>query len=203
MQELLELSPEALESLLKRLTLHAHRKMLRIYWRGARVKTGVGVAKGYEAKDFALDAIQMAMEGTRSWNREKYQTIEAFLKSIIDSIVSHLVVSDENKRVRQLATDENDGSTFEIPGFANDSFTLLKREESQKRFRDSIWRQLEGDEFLLQLLECLEADITKPADIANMLDMEVKDVYNGKKRLRRKVEKIYRKMSPQGKAAKV
>ena len=38
------------------------------------------------------------------------------------------------------------------------------------------------------MFECLEADITKPSDIAGYLGLSVGEVNNAQKRIRRKVE---------------
>ena len=71
--------------------------MRRLTWRGAYVARGGSVPGGYEPYDFTLDAIDKAMDGTRPWNREKYKTLESFLRSIIDSDINHLVESVDTR----------------------------------------------------------------------------------------------------------
>ncbi len=57
-------------------------------------------------------------------------------------------------------------------------------------------KEIGTDEFLVQLFECLQADITKPSEIAEILDMEVEEINNGKKKLRRRLEKVEQKFAP-------
>ena len=103
LDELLALSDVETETLLKRLTLHAHCKMRHLTWRGVSVNRGDAVPGGYEAYDFALDAIEKLLDGRRPWNREKYMTLEAALRSTIDSDINHLAESADNARGRRLA----------------------------------------------------------------------------------------------------
>lgn len=111
MQEILDLSREAQERLLERLTHHALCKMRRLTWRGAYIARGGSVPGVYEPYDFALDAIEKAVDGTRPWNREKGKTLESFLRSIIDSDINHLVDSVDNATGRRLAPQSGKDET--------------------------------------------------------------------------------------------
>lgn len=199
MQEILDLSREAQERLLKRLTHHALCKMRRLTWRGAYVARGGSVPGGYEPYDFALDAIGKAMDGTRPWNREQYKTLEAFLRSIIDSDVNHLVDSVDNATGRRLGPQTGKGETataYEVPGTEPDPLVVVIDNEWQSRFHDAATKDLKGEEFLTKLLECMEAEITDPQEIADVLGTTVDQVNNEKKKLRRRLDKLDTRIKP-------
>lgn len=202
LKELLDLSPDGQECLLKRLTHHALRKMRRLTWRGAYASRGGAVPGAYEAHDFALDAVSKALDGSRRWNREVHQTLEAFLRSIIDSDINHLVESVDNRIGRRLAPASGTGETlraYELAGTGPGPASIVIDEEWRDRFHKAARKELGDDEFLLQLLECMEADITAPRDIAELLGTTVERVNNDKKRLRRKLQKLDTRVKP-GKA---
>ena len=199
MQELLDLSCQEQERLLKRLTYHALGKMRRLTWRGAYIRRGGSAPGGYEPYDFALDAIAKAMDGTRSWNREVYETLESYLRSSIDSDINHLVESIDNKTGRRLspasAKDET-ATAYELEGTEPDPALVVIDQDWRNRFREAAIKELAGDELLLQLLECMEAEITAPLDIADLLRITADRVNNEKKRLRRKLDKLDTRIRP-------
>lgn len=202
MEELLALSNEEQETLLKRLTHHALCKMRSLTWRGAYVRKGGSVSGGYEPYDFALDAIQQLLDGSRTWNREKYLTLEAVLRSFIDSTISKAVNLIENKKERRMvpATEE---TTFDLIGDDPTPLQIVVDRDWQERFHKAAMGELNGDKFLIELLECLEADITAPSEIAQILDSKVDEVNNGKKRLQRRLEKLDKKFAPPKQRAKL
>jgi hypothetical protein len=198
-QEILELSPDDQERLLKRLTHHALCEMRPLKWRGAQVRRGGTVPGGHEPYDFALDAIAKAMDGTRAWNRNEYQTLESFLRSVIDSDISHLVESIDNSTGRRLAppsAKDETTSTYEVPGTEADPLLIIIDKDWQARFHEAALKELKGEDFLVKLLECMEADLTRPTEIADVLGTTVDFVDNEKKKLRRKLEKLDTRFKP-------
>ena len=181
-EEFLALSFEEQKMLLKRLTHHALCKMRLLTWRGAYLRRGGSVPGGYEADDFALDAIGQLIDGTRNWNREKYPTLESVLRSFIDSIISKIPTTGE--------------ATFDLIGNEPTPLQIAVNRDWEEHLHNAAIAELNGDQFLEQLLECLVADITAPSEIAQLLCVEVVDVHNGKKRLQRRLENLDRKFSP-------
>jgi len=195
-EELLALSDAEQETLLKRLTHHALCKMRSLTWRGAYVARGGSVPGGYEPYDFALDAIQKMFDGTRPWNKERYPTLEKALRATIDSDISHMVQSPENAKARRLTPVGQTAQAYDIPGTEENPLKVVIDRDWQDRYHKAAMKELEGDEFLKKLFQCLEAEITKPDEIATMLDTTVDEVNNGKKRIRRKLEKLDGKFPP-------
>tara|TARA_R110002049_G_scaffold300016_1_gene490561 strand:- start:2059 stop:2676 length:618 start_codon:yes stop_codon:yes gene_type:complete len=194
--EFLALSEDEQKTLLKRLIHHALQKMRRLTWRGAYVKKGGAVPGAYEPEDFAHDAIRKMLDGTRPWNREKSPTLLAALKSTIDSEISHMVESLDNRKGRRLSVKSEKDETvqaYDVPGTEPNPLVIVTDRDWQERCHNAVMKALEGDKLLEELFDCLEAEITDPADIADMLEISVSDVTNAKKRLRRKLEKLDKK----------
>lgn len=199
MREILDLSRDEEERLLKRLTHHAFCKMRPLTWRGAYIARGGSVPCGYEPHDFALDAIAKAMDGTRPWNRNVYKTMESFLRSIIDSDINHLVESVDNKTGRRLSPPsgrDDTATAYEVPGTEPDPLKVVIDKDWQARFHKAAIKELNGDDFLVKLLECMEAEITKPQEIADVLGTTADHVNSEKKRLRRKLDKLDTRIKP-------
>jgi len=173
--------------------------MRRLTWRGAYVARGGSVPGGYEPYDFALDAIAKAMDGIRPWNREVHTTLEGYLCSTIDSDISHLVESIDNRIGRRLSPPSGRDETvtaFELAGAEPDPLMVVIDKDWQARFHQDAMKELSGEEFLVKLLECMEAEITTPLDIAEVLGTTVDHVNNEKKRLRRRLDKLDIRIKP-------
>src|SRR5690606_14658438 len=144
------------ETLLKRLTVHAHCKMRRLTWRGVYVNKGDAVPGGYEPYDFALDAIEKMLDGRRPWNREKYPTIEVALRATIDSDINHLADSADNARGRRLATESSRGETaqaYEVPGTEPNPLSSVIDRDWQDRFHKAAMKELKDDALLIKIFE--------------------------------------------------
>jgi hypothetical protein len=192
-EEFVALTPEEQETLLKRLTHHALCKMRRLTWRGAYVTKGGAVPGGYEPYDFALDAIEKLLDGTRPWNKEKYATLEKALRSTIDSDINHLVESIDNAHGKRLGSPATKGDTalaYVVHSMEPIPIKVVIDRDWQEQYHKAAMKVLNGDAFLGKLFECLEGEITEPHEIATMLDISVDDVNNGKKRLRRTLAKL-------------
>jgi hypothetical protein len=104
------------------------------------------------------------MQRDRNWNRTKYKTVEQFLVSVIDSKISNLVNLPENKSERRLSPPSAKVGTvaaYEVPGTERDPLLIVIDREWQAKFHEAAMKELEGDEFLIQLLECMKVEITK------------------------------------------
>ena len=205
MQEFLDLSATEQEQLLDRLTDHALCKMRKLTWRGARIARGGSVPGGYEPYDLALEALADALAGEdRNWNRTKYSTVEAFLRSVVDSKISNLVTLAENRCERRMPEPSGKNGEpvrFDIPGTEKEPLVLLIDRESEQSFHEAAMKELDGDELLTQILECMEAEITKPMEIAEAVSTEEKpvsadDVNNALKRLERRLKKLDTRIKP-------
>jgi hypothetical protein len=78
------------------------------------------------------------------------------------------------------------------PG-GDDPETIVAEREAAERFRKLVVPEIRGDQLVERLFECLEAGYEKPAEIADLLGVDVKEIYNAQKRLGTKVEKALQK----------
>jgi hypothetical protein len=191
-----ELTDDELLKLLKRLALHADCKLARLRWRGVQ---GGSPPRGVQGQDIAADAITAVIEGTRAWDPKAQPDLLKHLRSVVDSIVSKLVNSFDNRSTRRLGppgVGDESSSAYEVTGSESDPAELVSSREAAEKFRAPIIEALQEDGLAYQVFECLEADITKPSEIADYLGLSVADVNNAQKRIRRKVEGT---MNPQKK----
>jgi len=204
-KEFYDLGTAEREQLLDRLTDHALRKMRKLTWRGARIAQGGSVPGGYEPYDIALDSLADAMAGgDRNWNRDKYSTVESFLRSVINSKISNLVNLAENKCERRMLPAAGKGDAvveYEVPGTERNPLLIVIDFDSRAKFHQMAMKELEGEELLIQLLECMEADIIKPSDIAETLSTKEKplttnDINNALKRFERRLAKLDKRIKP-------
>jgi hypothetical protein len=190
------LSEDELLELVERLTDYAYCKLVHLRWRGLSIKRGGSIPGGVEPGDLALQAIVDLIDGTRCWDREKNKDLLGFLKGVIDSQVSNLVNRAENRQSRWMTepADGHDGPEFEVsqPGFT--PYETVANKEAMEKFRAAIVKEIGDDPLVMSIFECLEADITKPAEMALLLEKDVSEINNAQKRLRNKVTKVRRKM---------
>lgn len=93
-------------------------------------------------------------------------------------------------------------TTFDLEGDALTPLQIVVDRDWQERFHTAAMAELKGDKFLIDLFECLEADITAPSEITQILGVEVDEVNNGKKRPRRRLEKLDKQFAPPKQRAK-
>ncbi len=185
-----QLSDDQWTELVERLTLHASCKMLRLYWRGVLGSRGGMAPGGIEAADLAAAAIVDVLEGNRVWDPKAHPDLLNFLRSMVDSKVSHLVEGVENQKTRRLVapdSGEEAVAAYQVAGREPDPADFVANRDSAERFRASVFKALESDELAYNVFECLDAEITKPSEIAQMLGVPVTDINNAQKRLGRKV----------------
>jgi hypothetical protein len=189
------LGDEAIRQLLADLADHADRKMRRLSWRGVRFVCGANAPGGCGAEDVVQTAVHRYLCGDRNWNRERYPALADFLKSVIDSIVSQLVNQAENKvssPFPQVSRQNGHVTAWDAPDPKASVLATVVDRELAARANDAIQLVLAGDEEARKVWGCITAGITKPREIAEMEDLDVKRVNNVKKRLRAKLDRVDR-----------
>jgi hypothetical protein len=177
----------------ERLTLHANGKLARLYWRGMSLAKGGSVPGGITPQDLAAEAIEDAIAGRRIWNSATEPDFYRFLRSVVDSKVSHLVECLENQVTRRIlvpAEGDDPPAAYEVADKAPDPETVCVNKDSLEEFRSAILAVIQGDTLVEGVFGCLEAELTEPQEMAVILNATVKDINNAQKRLRRKVEQV-------------
>lgn len=185
------------QELLERLSLHAQIKLCRLRWRGLPVSKGGHPPGGVEAGDIAADAITDVICGSRKWSEGSQPDFYKFLCDVVDSKISHLVESKENRIARRVKVDyrgdEDEEDESDCPAdkqFRPDQCAL--KNDLREHLRTFMLKELEGDELALGILSCLEVEIETPKEIAEYLEVTVKEINNAQKRSYRVLAKYIR-----------
>ncbi len=114
-----------------------------------------------------------------------------FLQSIVDSLIYHLSRSFESKRFKPIpvaTTEQGDFEEVEFEGREPNPARIFIHKDIAERVKGILAQEFKDDVVVNGILECFEADITKPAEIAELLEKDVKDIYNARKRLQRVID---------------
>jgi len=185
MTKLPELTNEQWQECLERLTLHAAKKFRFLGW------TGRMGPRGKEPQDVAYEAINKVLTGKRQYNKEVYPDFMNFLQSIVDSLIYHLSKSFESKRFKPIpatTTEQGDFEEVEFESREPNPARIFIHKDIAERIKGILAQEFKDDVVVNGILECFEADITKPAEIAELLEKNVKDIYNARKRLQRVID---------------
>ena len=157
----------------QRLTLYAWRRLRR-----------VGIEDHALSEDMAIEAITRALdERYVSWNPEVYQTFALFLQSVVNGLVRN--------HIRLLATTREarvDPHTLASRVDARRSSgegDAMAREQRARRAVGMLREKFDGDALLDRVLTLTLQGIGRPADMATVLEVDVREVYNANRRLKR------------------
>lgn len=211
MADLPNLTAAEWDDLTKRLTVYAVFKSRKLRWRGLPGGNNQSMPDGHGPDSLASEAIVSVLNDDRQTctaaNRDE---LLEFLKGVVDSKVSHLVESAENRKTQALPS--NDGHAgraldgWHPPTKPRDGPTALVAEpEAAKAFQEKAIKTLAGEPQLTELFECLAAGYIRRKEIAELLDVTEDDVTNLKKRLARKLEplRVETKKVPHGRAGTI
>lgn len=197
------LADQPWEEITARLTYYALRESKRLYWQGILNGAFPG---GLESKDIVAIAIEKVLKGERNWNPDTHPNLLYYLKGVIDSDLNHLAESEENRVLRSEsvlsdAVDCNEDAPK--TGYFDKLATSMPhpeevfiQKELEKKSDEFLWGLydfLNDTPVLQKIVECIIDGIDKPSDIAGTLGMPVKDIYNLKKKLQRRLEEYWKK----------
>lgn len=187
------------EEKIPRLLYYASQKAKKKRWR--TVFDG-HLPEGKEVQDVVYHAIEKILSGERKWNPQEQPDLFSYLTSIIDSDLSHLAKGLENRTlVGEADIDGNSGGNGYGKSPSMDSFPssipnpemqhIIKEENARgEAFFFEFYDSLAGKPLLQGMIECIDDDIDKKADMAQKLGVPVQDIYNASKQLKRKLEEF-------------
>ena len=178
----------------ERLTLHALCKFRKYGWkRGDPSKVEWAGPDGTSPKDLALTAITKVVEGKWTYDPQRHLDFLDFLRSRVDSLISHLAEKAKCRRTGRMPVtfdpETNDFVEVEIPGTGPDPAETCMNRDVINCIKEVV--AAERDQLMAQILECMEAEITKPETMAELLGVDVKSIYNAQKRFRRKLNQAF------------
>ncbi len=188
-----ELTEQDGQRLLNRLTVHAQRQYMRLGWfSNGRYRS----PQGQGPEDVAAEAITRTIEGRRTYDEKKCPDFYYFLKRCVDSIISHLIDSKEagkRKSMPSIVTDEGEIEEIEPEGREAGPLEICIKKDLVETIKSILQETFVQDEVVCGMLDCLDAGIDKPSEMAEYLEVSVKEVNNAQKRLRREVDKKLKK----------
>jgi len=177
------------EDAIPRLVKYALDRIRRLKWQGAQG----GEPFGRAAEDFVFIAIQKVLSGERSWDPQRYPDLTIHLMGIIKSEISHFVESQENRCIRTEATlnsNTKEGPIDNTPSSIPSPREALINAELEKEAEEFLWGFLDflsDDQPLTKMVECIVYGFAKPRDVAEALRVDISEVYNMRKQLRRRL----------------
>lgn len=182
--------------ILNRLTLYAQRKFFRLGWKN---KDGYRSPNGQGPEDIASEAIARTIENRRVYNPHRCPVFEQFLRGGVDSIISHMIDSPGFKKRKAapcIITNEGETKEIEQEGKELDPLQICTEKE-QVDINKNIIRKVESileenfskDRIVIGIYECYKAGIYKRSEVAEYLEVDVKEIDNAQKRLRREMDK--------------
>lgn len=190
------------ETLGKKMLAHA-------IWRGStryRITPTTIFARGYSIDDVISHIIQSAFEGKRKWSPEE-KSLDDWLLSQVDSVMDWWLNLRENKDLVYDTLENTEQSddhqanllqSIELETVLKygppDLETLIVKniDEMEARELYNVLYDDTSDEPELQnmILAMMDIDNSKPSEIAEKLGIAAEDIYNRKKRLKRRLDKI-------------
>ncbi len=176
-------------------------KTQRLYWKRADYHA---LARGETAESLVSLTYVKVRTGERAWNRQQYPDLEDFLKSVLDSLISNLVRSVDNRKVEKLPEDpERLDALLKITPITdpaqhmNPERQLLAAEARQREeaLVEAIEQLIGTDAELRAVWHCIEDGAAKSQAIAEQTGLPIAAVYQ----LRRKLKSLLTKLmaSPQ------
>ena len=149
------------------------------------------IPEGKTAEDFVQETFIKIIDGDREWNPQKSQDHISYLKSHIKSVIYSTFVRIEHKLTSKTLNDFNDNGdlTIDVDDESPDILTLTELREEIKE----IYKLVEDDDGVTEILLCYESGIYKRSEIADNLDISPDEVTARFKRLERKLRK-YKKL---------
>lgn len=141
-----------------------------------RIKTiGVKDLEGKTPEDFVGEVLMKVAEGERDWSKAKC-SFKDFLFGCLKSHLHNFFKSFEQKYEE------------ELPGI--ESGTISENESELKQIVIQKLKAEGADQVEIDVFECWIEGMDKPAEIAELLEKNVKEIYNITKRLERKIPKL-------------
>ena len=147
-----------------------------------RLRKGYRLRRCLKPEDIVQEAITSVAEGKRKWNPVKHPDLTKYLSGVISSLISNESTLVEHKYLDRNGSIDMD----EYPGFIQNSLDLATSAECEKALGIIIHNATSGDKYLPDILEGLIAGLS-PAEIAQKLHVDRKDVYRLSRTLRRRI----------------
>jgi hypothetical protein len=171
------MSDDDWQSLTLQLGRYAVQKSRRFYW---RTGSSGELPDGERTESLVSKAVVLWLSGRRRWNPSQYEDLQAFLKGVIDSLLSHSANGHDNRTI----PDGNGGA----PVLRTTPESHLLQQERQSKAEavlSAIVQRSQSDRVILEIIDAIRDGAGTRRDIAKATGLTAADVDNGLKRLRR------------------
>jgi hypothetical protein len=138
--------------------------------------------KGHEFKDLAHEAITLVFEGKRKWNLSKNPDLLEYLKNVINSLIWNLMASKERSKLSALDISEGIPDTLLFDEMLE--MDIINKDQIDK-IEDTL---LNNEPMWLVFSSLIEG--YKPQEIVEKYDLDIQNVRNIQKKLRRHITNI-------------
>jgi DNA-directed RNA polymerase specialized sigma24 family protein len=154
----------------------------------------VNLPRGESVDSIVSLAFEKVLTGERAWNPDQEPDLKSYLMGVIDSLLSHLSRHKDNTAVTAMPetaeqVDRRAAVDWQAQPPADPETALLVRE--QKQYEAHVVQLLldtsQDDPVVAQIIRAMQAGHAKAGEIAEVLGIDVTEVYNAMKRLDRKI----------------
>jgi hypothetical protein len=174
-----------------------------------RTKEKEALPKGETVNSVVSLALEKVLSGERRWNPAQQPDFMKFMRDVIDSLMNHLARGKDNVLLTSAPDEDSEGDWHTgSEKAAHDTEWLARSEatpeqtiidkESQAQMDEAIRALLEecaGDQVLTKIINAMLEGYDQCGEIARVVGIEVKDVYNAMKRLDRKIASVSRRVA--------
>jgi DNA-directed RNA polymerase specialized sigma24 family protein len=174
---------------IERLVVYSTFKMRRRIWRS--ILNG-NPPDGIEADDIVNEVIEKTFSGTRNWNPMKHPNLYLWLQSQVDSEISNLLNSNNNRKQISEATIFSSTIFDGVDNITPEIEVLAQEDENESTdFLFGLLDYVKDDPQLYKIVEAFISDeegVTKRADLARIVGISVAELDACKKRLARRID---------------
>ena len=186
-----------LPELTARAALYADTIIRKYIWRGFRPngnqKKTDSSPNARSAEDFVSDAFERLLDGRRTFNPKKS------LLDNINSITESLISSAKKTSDRTPLVDYAETEEFVTPletavapeGETGHEVVNSEILDAQRWAYANLYNSFDGDALVQQYLEAMSEDITKPQDIAELLNIPVEKVYELRRMMKTHLKELF------------
>jgi DNA-directed RNA polymerase specialized sigma24 family protein len=176
------------------LTIYAQRRFARLGW----WHNGIFESpRGHKPEEIAAEAIVKMIEGTRTYDAQKCPDILQFLRGIVKSDISHIIDSFDFKHREtnegKIEEKEPQGRNVDPLQLCIEKEQIIIGKKTVKQVEAVLNKYFYEDKIVIGIYECYKAGIYKRSELAEYLEVDVKEIDNAQKRLRREMDKHFRK----------
>jgi hypothetical protein len=176
-----------------------------------RTKEREALPKGETVNSVVSLALEKVLSGERRWSPAQQPDFMKFMRDVIDSLMNHLASGKDNVLLTPAPAEDSEDyqdwhtgskqAAHNTEWLARSAATpeqALIDKESQAQKDEAIQALLEecaGDRILTKIINAMLDGYDQCGEIARVVGIEVKDVYNAMKRLDRKIASVSRRMA--------